>query len=159
MAYGSILGQSFETSPVLDNYFTKDETLTSSTAALYGLRSDAVPDDVLSKLGSASSFGVYGSKSLSHNNKTVEVNLGFKPSIVIIRGWYTFEENFGPTGYEEYFVDNPERISRSIPIILIRGLSSHYTNYNITDTGFSYSDQSIPFDTANGSELYYFAIP
>lgn len=49
MAYGSILGQSFETSPVLDNYFTKDETLTSATAALYGLGTDAVPDDVLEK--------------------------------------------------------------------------------------------------------------
>ena len=49
MAYGQILGQSFETSPVLDNYFTKDETLTSATAALFGLGADAVPDDVLEK--------------------------------------------------------------------------------------------------------------
>lgn len=49
MAYGQILGQSFETSPVLDNYFTKDETLTSNTAALYGLSRSAVPDDVLEK--------------------------------------------------------------------------------------------------------------
>lgn len=159
MGYGSILNQSFEQSPVLDNYFTKDETLTSSTSALYGLGTNAVPDDVLSKLSSASTFGVYGSKSLSHNNKTVEVNIGFEPSIVIIRGWYTFDENLGPTGYEEYFVNYPERISTSIPIILIRGLSSINTSYNITDTGFSYSDQSIPFGTANGSRLYYFAIP
>ena len=51
MAYGAILGQSFETSPVLDNYFTKDETLTSSTAALFGLGADSVPDDVLAYLG------------------------------------------------------------------------------------------------------------
>lgn len=49
MGYGSILNQSFETSPVLDDYFTKDETLTSNTAALYGLSRSAVPDDVLAK--------------------------------------------------------------------------------------------------------------
>ena len=47
MGYGSILNQSFETSPVLDNYFTKDESLTNATAAQYGLGAAAVPDDVL----------------------------------------------------------------------------------------------------------------
>ena len=50
MAYGSVLNQSFESSPVLGNYFTKEETLTNTTAALYGLSSNAVPDDVFQKI-------------------------------------------------------------------------------------------------------------
>lgn len=58
MAYGSILGQSFENSSVLDNYFTKDETLTSDTAALYGLDTDATPDDVFNAIGGASGAGL-----------------------------------------------------------------------------------------------------
>lgn len=35
----------------LNNYFTKTQTLTSSTAALFGLGADAVPNDVLALLG------------------------------------------------------------------------------------------------------------
>ena len=35
----------------LNNYFTKTQTLTSSTAALFGLDTNAVPDDVLAYLG------------------------------------------------------------------------------------------------------------
>lgn len=35
----------------LNNYFTKTQTLTSSTAALFGLGTDAVPDDVLAWIG------------------------------------------------------------------------------------------------------------
>ena len=35
---------------IQDNYYTKNETLTNTTAALFGLGSDAVPDDVLNIL-------------------------------------------------------------------------------------------------------------
>lgn len=35
----------------LNNYFTKTQTLTQATAALFGLGTDAVPDDVLAVLG------------------------------------------------------------------------------------------------------------
>ena len=58
MAYGAILGQSLENSPVLDNYFTKDETLSDATAALFGLGTDAVPDDVFEAIGGASGAGL-----------------------------------------------------------------------------------------------------
>ena len=47
MAYGAILGQT----PTVDAY-TKEQTLTAATAALYGLGSDAVPNDVLNKIDS-----------------------------------------------------------------------------------------------------------
>lgn len=46
MANGAILGQ---TSTV--DAYTKEQTLTATTAALYGLGSDAVPDDVLAWIG------------------------------------------------------------------------------------------------------------
>lgn len=109
MAYGSILGQSVEQSPVLDNYFTKDETLTSETAALYGLGTDAVPDDVLEKArelittaqttantanttanskatlvyGSYTGKGTYGS---SNKNR---LTFSSRPSLLIIRSKIT----------------------------------------------------------------------
>ena len=44
MAYGAILGQTSDA-------FTKTQTLTSATAALFGLGTDAVPDDVLAWIG------------------------------------------------------------------------------------------------------------
>lgn len=48
MAYGAILGQT----PTVDvDAFTKEQTLTTATAALYGLTSSAVPDDVLAWIG------------------------------------------------------------------------------------------------------------
>lgn len=50
MAYGAILGQSFESSPVFNDYYTKQQTLSDSTAALYGLGTDAVPDDAFRAL-------------------------------------------------------------------------------------------------------------
>lgn len=40
----------------LNNYFTKTQTLTSSTAALFGLGTDAVPDDVLALLSKAALY-------------------------------------------------------------------------------------------------------
>ena len=48
MAYGNILGQSVANSPTLNNYFTKQETLTDDTAALYGLGPNANPDQIFS---------------------------------------------------------------------------------------------------------------
>lgn len=83
MGYGSILNQSFETSPVLDNYFTKDETLTSNTAALYGLGGSAVPDDVFAKareLITEIIFGTYtGNAEISRT-----IDLGFKPKALFL---------------------------------------------------------------------------
>lgn len=38
------------TLPELDGYYTKDQTLTSITAGLYGLGSDAVPNDVFANI-------------------------------------------------------------------------------------------------------------
>lgn len=40
----------------LNNYFTKTQTLTSTTAALFGLGTDAVPDDVLALLSKAALY-------------------------------------------------------------------------------------------------------
>ena len=88
LGYGSILNQSFETSPVLDNYFTKDETLTSTTSALFGLGSDAVPDDVFklfangikAEVGSYTGTGTYGS-----SNKNI-ITFFEKPIAVVVKG-------------------------------------------------------------------------
>lgn len=44
MAYGAILGQTVDA-------FTKEQTLSNATAALFGLGPDSVPDDVLAYLG------------------------------------------------------------------------------------------------------------
>ena len=104
MAYGAILGQSFENSPVLNNYFTKNETLTGNTASLFGLPSSAVPDDVLSVTynliqdyqttanGKASiTTGSYvGTGNSGPGNKN---NLSFQnglPSIIFIYGQTNF---------------------------------------------------------------------
>ena len=46
MGYGGIFGQK-----TIVDAFTKEQTLSNSTAALYGLGTDAVPDDVLAWLG------------------------------------------------------------------------------------------------------------
>lgn len=104
MAYGAILGQTLEGSPVLNNYFTKEETLNSDTAALYGLNTDSVPDDVFNKIktlvddiSNTSTELIYGSyvgdaewperTSISYGtaerNKQTVV-LGFEPKLVII---------------------------------------------------------------------------
>lgn len=48
MGYGGIFGQK-----TIVDAFTKEQTLTQATAALYGLGTDAVPDDVLSILSKA----------------------------------------------------------------------------------------------------------
>lgn len=124
MAYGQILGQSFETSPVLDNYFTKDETLTSNTSALYGFGTDAVPDDVLDRLTDAllvsgtsgapkkpngtsvtipasSISGITNAAFVTgvfigDGSSTRTINLGFKPSALIVSMGYNLYYSFGP---------------------------------------------------------------
>lgn len=52
MSYGAVLGQSLDSSPVLNNYYTKNETLTEETAQLYGLDQNAVPNDVFNSIAS-----------------------------------------------------------------------------------------------------------
>lgn len=92
MAFGAILGQSFETSPVLDNYFTKDETLTSSTAALFGLGADAVPDDVLAYLGKYApkiATGSYVGTGTAGSSNPNSLTFDFDPQLVIITGQYS----------------------------------------------------------------------
>lgn len=100
MAYGAILGQT----PALNNYFTKEETLNSDTAALYGLNANSVPDAVFNKIktlvddiSNTSTELIYGSyvgdaewpehTSSSYvdarRNKQTIV-LGFEPKLVII---------------------------------------------------------------------------
>lgn len=100
MAYGVVLGQK----PVLDNYFTKEETLNSDTAALYGLNTDSVPDAVFNKIktlvddiSNTSTELIYGSyvgdagwpehgdrntPEAKRNSQTIV--LGFEPKLVII---------------------------------------------------------------------------
>lgn len=116
MAYGQILGQSFEQSPVLDNYFTKDETLTDSTATSFGLRaSSATPNSVFSKLKDAlllsgtsgtpkkpngssvtiSASGISGIAGAVFETGTYtgngassrKISLGFQPSAVLLENW------------------------------------------------------------------------
>lgn len=104
MAYGVISGQSLEGSPVLNNYFTKEETLSSDTAALYGLNANSAPDAVFNKIktlvddiSNTSTELIYGSyvgdaewperSSISYpearrNSQTIV--LGFEPKLVII---------------------------------------------------------------------------
>ena len=100
MAYGAILGQT----PALNNYFTKEETLNSDTAALYGLNTDSVPDDVFNKIktlvddiSNTSTKLIYGSyvgdaewpersnysrPEKKRNSQTIV--LGFEPKLVVI---------------------------------------------------------------------------
>lgn len=88
MAFGAILGQSFETSPVLDNYFTKDETLTSSTAALFGLGADSVPDDAFAYLGKYASkiaTGSYVGTGKYGSSNPNSLTLDFEPKIMFIQ--------------------------------------------------------------------------
>lgn len=104
MAYGVILGQSLDGSPVLNNYFTKEETLNSDTAALYGLNANSVPDDVFNKIktlvddiSNTSTELIYGSYvgdaewpertstrygTAKRNKQTIV--LDFEPKLVII---------------------------------------------------------------------------
>lgn len=95
MAYGAILGQSFETSPVLDNYFTKDETLTSSTAALFGLGADSVPDDVLAYLGKYApkiATGSYVGTGTAGSSNPNSLTFDFIPKVLIVQAydWSSF---------------------------------------------------------------------
>lgn len=59
MAYGVILGQSFENSPVFNDYYTKQQTLSASTASMFGFGASAVPNDMFNVLTHAGDLHVW----------------------------------------------------------------------------------------------------
>lgn len=58
MANGAILGQSTTT-------WTNNQILSSATAALFGLGSDAVPDDVLAQLGGLANYHIWQKRTVT----------------------------------------------------------------------------------------------
>ena len=168
MAYGAILGQSFETSSVLDNYFTKDETLTSDTAALYGLGTDAVPDDVLAEARSlitaAQSTANNGAQIVTgsfagSNKETVKINFSKKPYVVFIIGESEAEASgttvavypakgvasFGETSYDS-----------TTNLIGFRGSGESVTWGSDNSVTFTNSSSNNHYGLHNNTIIYYY---
>ena len=86
MAYGAILGQTSDA-------FTKTQTLTSATAALFGLGTDAVPDDAFALLSKAALYKTVGQTAGLYD---VSNNLLLKlPGVQIATGSYVGTGTYG----------------------------------------------------------------
>lgn len=132
MAYGGILGQSIESSPVFNDYYTKQQTLSDSTATFYGLGADAVPDDAFMAIPS---LVVIGSSSVSGPNTTTQagaVELGFKPRLLIV--FYRNSSTYiGPAANQSSY---NKTVARRVPVIVTQSGSN--AGVEITETGFTF---------------------
>lgn len=144
MGYGSILNQSFEQSPVLDNYFTKDESLTDATAALYGLSGSAVPDDVLAKARSLITTAQNAAADVRSDAKWAQIGTAdLSGTAANTTGSVTLSGNL--RNYAELlilFLNGTSASGSSSPIIEITNLAS---NLSYTSTANVASQPQISF--------------
>ena len=172
MAYGSVLNQSFESSPVLGNYFTKEETISNATANLFGLSNNAVPDEAF--------------VSIKNLINTLQSTVDNAPKIVT--GSYVGTDTYGegnPTTITFPFpikiwgviarIDNsltsavlnqlsnflPSNVSGNVPIYVNQNTSvANMISYSsdMKTVYFYNSSSAISQNNSSGFNYYYFGI-
>lgn len=145
---------------IQDNYYTKNEILTNATAALFGLGTDAVPDDVLSILSKVAQYSwlrrinrdVFAEVK---TNYTVSTETGYPYSFnqmcvtyqystaanILVDVQYSDTVSFNSNGTP--YLENPQTVQVSY---------NNYTNANILSGKYYYKTQN---GTIITDKVYY----
>ena len=143
-----------------ETVFTREETLTQKTAALYGLTNEAVPDDVFELLSAANrlkllqSYTEHGSYTFDGSGYSLLVALiigGGGSGAVSVSFMGSIQVSGGASGHFKIAVVEKSKITNSMPVIVGKGgdaVSAQETSKN----GNSGGSSSFAGITASGGQ-------